>query len=184
MNTETIITFNITAGVLLAGMSAFFLSLLAIIWKGKKEIGDAVKDEMKPFQSTATMLIHNVKVISDHLAKNSKKFDLSELKATSPYQLTEQGEKFIKDLGFNSVLENESNKKAFFDFIDSEKSVTKYDVEVSAIKSIYAFSDEPYMKFLKVFLYNNPKRDMGNIAPTLGIYVRNKYLEAHPEIKE
>jgi hypothetical protein len=37
---------------------------------------------------------------------------------------------------------------------------------------------------IKVYLYNTPKRRMSDVAPTLGIYVRDQYLSAHPEIVE
>jgi hypothetical protein len=40
------------------------------------------------------------------------------------------------------------------------------------------------MKFLKVYFYNNPTRNLENTAPTLGVYLRDRYLADHPEIKE
>ena len=38
--------------------------------------------------------------------------------------------------------------------------------------------------FLKVFFYNNPTRNLQNMAPTLGVYIRDRYLAEHPEISE
>jgi hypothetical protein len=40
------------------------------------------------------------------------------------------------------------------------------------------------MEFLKIFFYENPARNMENTAPTLGVYIRNKYLAKHPEITQ
>ena len=54
--------------------------------------------------------------------------------------------------------------------------------ETAAIKSIYTLSDKEFMSLLKEYFYNNPNRSLANTAPTLGVYVRDKYLEEHPEI--
>jgi hypothetical protein len=97
-------------------------------------------------------------------------------------QLTNTGKKLITDIGFDAIFEE--NKSDFVEFIDSEMPKLKYDVELAAIKSISALSDQEYMNPLKVFFYNNPKRSLQNVAPTLGIYIRDDYLEAHPEITE
>jgi hypothetical protein len=189
MTPETIITFHITAGVLFVGICVFFFSLLAIIWKGKKEMSDTIKEALVPIRETADGLKHdidilkyNIKVICDHLIKSGGSFNPSELKATSPYQLTDEGMERIREMEFDTVFDEQ--KQSFFACIDTEKPTTKYDVEVAAIKSIYVLGDKPYMKFLKIFLYNTPTRTIENIAPTLGVYVRDKYLEKHPEITE
>lgn len=120
----------------------------------------------------------NLNVACNHMIKNLQ-FDPSELQTYSPFKLTEKGEDFIKKLGFDNVFEK--NKDIFFDFVDSEKPKLKYDVEASAIKSIAVLYDKEYMNFLKVFFYNNPGR---NTSPTLGVYIRDKYLEKHPEITQ
>jgi hypothetical protein len=122
----------------------------------------------------------NLKVIGDFLTRNHKNFDPSELRALSPLGLTPSGRGFIKDLGFDSVLEK--NKNDFFNYIDGEHPKLKYDVETAAIKSIYALGEKSYMEFLKIFFYANPARNMENTAPTLGVYIRDTYLAEHPEI--
>lgn len=125
---------------------------------------------------------YNMKVVSDYLTRHHTKFNPAELRALSPLQLTEVGTKFIEENDFGRIfLENKSD---FFSFIDSEHPKLKYDVELAATKSIYVLADKPYMQFLKVFFYNHPERSMENTAPTLGVYVRNKYLAEHPEITE
>jgi len=85
-------------------------------------------------------------------------------------------------LGFDNIFKE--HKLDFFNYIDEEKPKLKYDVEFSAIKSISFLSDKPYMEFLKVFFYNNPNKNIENTAPTLGVYIRDKYLEEHPEITQ
>lgn len=124
----------------------------------------------------------NLKVVSDFLTRNNAKFNSSELHAYSPLQLTDNGKKFISMIGFEQVFEE--NKQDFFRCVESENPKLKYDVEIASIKSISILYDKEFMSFLKVFFYNNPTRNMENTAPTLGVYVRDKYLSEHPEIKE
>ncbi|HVO28586.1 MAG TPA: hypothetical protein VMT81_01220 [Candidatus Paceibacterota bacterium] len=133
-------------------------------------------------QETTAKIKHNVKVVSDFLIKNAANFNHTELQNYSPIRLTEDGERFIATLGFDKIFTE--NQKDFFDCIAHDAPVLKYDVETAAIKSIHILSEKPYMNFLKVYLYNNPSRSLDNVAPTLGIYVRDRYLAEHPEIKE
>ncbi len=168
------IAFNVINAILVfVGVPAI---LAAAIYIGRKlqtldnleKLGEAMK--------------HNIGTIASFLTRNHSSFNSSELKTMSPITLTEQGNKLIDELGFDEVLKN--HKKDFFDFIDSENPKLKYDVETASIKSIYFLADKPYMEFLKVFLYNNPKRSMNDVAPTLGVYVRDEYLKGHQEITQ
>ncbi|MEK7095049.1 MAG: hypothetical protein AAB917_00100 [Patescibacteria group bacterium] len=133
-------------------------------------------------QTTSDKIKINMNVICNYLIKNHDSFNSIELETFSPFQLTPKGKVFISSLGFDNIFEK--NKKEFFDFIDSENPTLKYDVENSSIKAIAALYGKDFMKFLKVYFYNNPTRNIENTAPTLGVYVRDKYLEAHPEITE
>lgn len=131
---------------------------------------------------TSQKIKTNLKVIGDHLTRYDTQFNPTELQSFSPYQLTDAGKKMIGDMGFDDVFAN--NKDDFFGCIDDEKPKFKYDVETAAIQSVFALSDQEYMNFLKIYFYNNPKRNLQNTAPTLGVYIRDKYLEAHPEITQ
>lgn len=148
----------------------------AFIYIGRKlQILDSLEASMEKVK-------HNVKVVSDYLTKHYSQFDPRELKTMSPVTLTSEGYKFVEDIGFTNVFEK--NKNDFFQYIDGEQPKLKYEVESAAIKSIYVLSDKEYMAFLKVYLYNHPNRLLENTAPTLGIYVRDKYLAIHPEITQ
>lgn len=149
----------------------------ALIYIGRKL---QILDDLKSMTDKIKL---NLKVVSDFLMRgDNEKFNPAELQAYSPLQLTEEGESFIQTLGFQNVFND--YKTDFFQCIDNEKPKLKYDVEFAAIKSISMLYDKPYMNFLKVFFYNNPQRNMENTAPTLGIYIRNKYLTEHPEITQ
>jgi hypothetical protein len=135
---------------------------------------------LKVIEIAVDKIKQNIKVMGDYLTRHHAKFNPAELKAFSPVQLTEIGIKLIKEIGFDHIFN--VNKTDFFSFIDSEQPKLKYDVEVASTKSIYVLADKPYMQFLKVFFYNNPDRNLENMASTLGVYIRDKYLGEHPEI--
>jgi hypothetical protein len=122
----------------------------------------------------------NLKVVSDYLTATHKDFNHKELQVYSPLRLTQNGKNLLKEVGFESIFGQ--YKDDFFSVIDDDAPKLKYDVERSAIRSISVLSDRDYMSFLKVFFYNNPDRSMANTGPTLGVYVRDRYLEEHPEI--
>jgi hypothetical protein len=151
--------------------------VVAMIYIGKKL---QVLDDLK---LTTEKIKYNLKVVTDYLMKSSGgTFGPNDLQNYSLLRLSVTGAAFIKQLDFYSVLEE--HKCDFFSYIDAENPKLKYDVELASIKSIYDLADEQYMGFLKIFFYNNPNRNMRNTAPTLGICVRDEYLEEHPEIKE
>lgn len=151
-------------------------TIAGFIYVGRKlQVLDSLDRDMKNVK-------HNLNTVKNYLTRYHIRFDPANLKALSPIGLTDQGSDFIKEIGFDSIFQR--NKKDFFNLIDSEKPKFKYDVELSAIKSIFSLADKDYMSFLKVYLYNNPKSTINDTAPTLGIYVRDKYLSEHGEIKE
>ena len=152
----------------------FTSMILGFIYIGKKL---QVLDDLK---ETVGKIKYNVKVIADFLTKKEPEFDHSKLQSYSPFHLTKEGEEFIILLGFDRVFGE--HKKEFFNFIDEEAPQVKYDVELSALKSIYFLLDKPFMNFLKTYMYNHPEKRINSIAPTLGVYIRDHYLAEHVEI--
>lgn len=150
--------------------------LAAFIYIGRKL---QVLDDL---QRTTNKIKLNVKVMSDYLTTSGENFNHTELQTYSPIKLTKKGHQLIKEVGFDTVFED--HKASFFALIDTENPKLKYDVERAAIASVLTTSSENYMNFLKVYFYNNPGRNISNVSPTLGVYIRDKYLQAHPEITE
>jgi hypothetical protein len=150
--------------------------VIALIYIGRKL---QILDDL---QKTIGRIKLNLKVIGDFLTRNHSEFNPTELQGYSPLELTAEGQRFIHNIGFTGIFSKQ--KADFFACIDNEQPKLKYDVEAAAIKSIYTLSDRDYMAFLKEYFYNNPTRNLGNTAPTFGVYVRDKYLEEHTEIRQ
>lgn len=182
MTTESTITFVVNAYWMIGITLTFLGGLFVVVWKGKGEINDAVEKGFQKHNDVMLSMKHNIDVIGKFLISKNNDFNRSELQTMSPFQLTEEGKRFIQSIGFDKVFEE--HEQDFFKFIDSEDPKLKYDIETAAIKSIYLLSDEDFMNFLKIFFYNNPARNLENTAPTLGVFVRDEYLKDHPEIEK
>jgi hypothetical protein len=150
--------------------------VVGLIYIGRKL---QILDDLK---ITTDKIKINIKAVSDFLIRSNKNFNPRELQTYSSLRLTPEGEIFIKKIGFDKIFGE--HKSDFFRCIDNEKPKLKYDVEMAAIKSIALLYDKEYMNFLKVLFYNTPSRSMENTAPTLGVYLRDKYLTAHSDITE
>ncbi len=157
------------------GFAGFVYIATSLLLIGRKL---QILDELK---ITTDKIKANLKVVCDFLIRKAN-FNPAELQGYSPLQLTPEGREFISKSGFESIFN--TYKADFFHWIDNEKPKLKYDVEAASIKSVFILSDKEYMRFLKIFFYNEPKRNMENTAPTLGIYIRDQYLAEHPEIIE
>jgi hypothetical protein len=163
---------------LIVGIAVFISSLIGFVWLGRREIDTSIKNSIG---ATVGKIKTNLKIVCDYLI-GKEGFNHSEIESYSPRKLTERGEDFIKNHNFEEIFKN--HKSDFFNYIDSENPRQKHDVENASIKSIYLLSNQDYMRFLKTFFYNNPARNLPNTAPTLGVYVRDRYLEEHPKITD
>ncbi|MFA6533578.1 MAG: hypothetical protein WCT37_00220 [Patescibacteria group bacterium] len=147
-----------------------------LVYIGRKlQILDDLKETMEKVK-------HNVKVICDTLSKPKIDFNPQDIQSYSPLKLTTVGEKKIIDIGFADIFRN--NSSDFLGFIKSESAGTKYDVEIAAIKSVKVLFDKEYFNPIKSYLYNNPSENVDTLFTTLGVYVRDNYLEQYPEITE
>jgi hypothetical protein len=157
------------------GLVGFSATCGGLIYIGRRlQILDALQSDMGKVK-------HNLKAVADFLIGNFC-FDPKELVNYSPLALTSAGRALVEQIGFAEAFRG--HQADFFGYIDEEEPKFRYDVELAAIRSIYTLVDRPYMDFLKVYLYAHPARSVGNVAPTLGVYVRDQYLAKHPEITE
>lgn len=132
---------------------------------------------------TSNTIKANIRAISNALIDSETvEWDGRYLKDYSPLTLTQEGIEYLKQTNFIDVFEQHEND--VFDYIIQESPQTKYDVENASVTSVLSLADEEYMEPVKVYLYNHPKDSMSKLAKIAGVYVRDKYLAAHPDIKE
>jgi hypothetical protein len=126
----------------------------------------------------------NVTTICTFLATTHKNdFPSNILKTMSPYQIQSDGLKEIEDSGLKAILDNPVNLKRIFDLILDQKPTTKLDVETNSFIAYNSASVDEAFKPIKSYLYNHPAAR--NYFPYLAaVYIRDKYLSEHPEIKQ
>lgn len=134
-------------------------------------------------EKTMATVKDNIKVISNALISSTEiEFDGTLLKSYSPLTLTPEGLQYLKNVKFIEIFEQQP--QSFLSYIDQNGPKTKYDVEQLAVQAVLLHADEAMMQPIKVYLYNNPKDSLQSFAKVAGVYVRDQYLEQHPEITE
>jgi len=178
MNDTTII-FNVNAGMLIVSMAVFFISLFAIIWKGKKEISDAIKEEIMPFKKTGTNIVNAITEVQTILRNKFKGLNIAHSlveKSGSPLRPTEYGVQLIKESGLEKILDD--NK----DFLCTKlkaslpKEYTEYDVQEKARSLLIELKDDPILNPVKKWIYENPT-DIEVLLKVAGLWLRDDFLK-------
>lgn len=175
MNTETAFVININASAMLIGIFVFFMALFAIIWKGRGEISEVIKEGLKPLGATLDKIKNNLKIVSDVLINSDLPFDHEKLETYSPLRVTDADKKYLEDVSFKKVfLDNEND---FYQYIDREDPTNDYDIENAAIRSVIQLFHKPFFAPVKDYFYNHPKEDEKSFMRVAGVFVRDKYME-------
>ena len=108
----------------------------------------------------------------------------------SPYYLNPTGLALLEDCGGKKCIEE--NIDYFISKLESTTPETPYDVEERAMKVIMSSKGLPIFNPIKNYLYFKPDIvELGGnkveisifaVASVMGIYLRDIYLEKHPEI--
>ena len=108
---------------------------------------------------------------------------MTRYKLFSPSQLTREGDEYLKLIGVKSILDDKTAKADLFSRIRQHKPCSRNDVEVLAVNTMFDALTNPtrIMHAAKVYLYKHPYDRIQEVA---GLYLRDRDLEAHPEIVE
>jgi hypothetical protein len=136
---------------------------------------------------TATMeaVKYNVNLCTFAPIKMNK-LEGDKVQAFSPTRLTREGDEYLELIGVKSILGDKTAEADLFSRIQQHKPCSRYDVEVLAINTMFDALTNPtrIMHAAKVYLYNHPYDRIQEVAYLAGLYLRDRYLEAHPEIAE
>lgn len=113
----TNIVFSFGSKELIIGLCCFFFALLAVIWKGKKEIADAIKESIGDFKDRFVSLENKMDVIwKDKIAP-----------AHSPRQLNDLGQNILNNSGIKEIVDE--NKEKLFQLVKAKNTKNPYDAE-------------------------------------------------------
>ena len=180
MTTETNIVFNVGAGALISTIVVIFLGLLAVIWKGKKEIGDTVKEEMAPFRTIGSAITEIQTILRNKFEGVIIEHTLVE-KAGSPLRPTKYGAGLIKDSGLEAILDQNKDTLCTKLKASLPTSYTDYDVQEKARTLLINLKDDQMMKPIKEYVYNHPI-DIEIILKVGGLWLRDDFLEQPRQI--
>lgn len=185
MTPETNLVFNIGVGAAVITICTIFLGLLGIIWKGKKEIAETIKEELAPFRKTGNNIVNAITEVQTILRGKFDGLSIVNLveKGSSPLNPTEYGASLIKDSGLEKVL-NE-NKEFLCTKLKASlpKDYTEYDVQEKARQLLLELKDDPIMNPVKEWVYNNPT-DIKVILKVGGLWLRSDFLSQPRKITE
>lgn len=184
MSGSTPIIFYVDARVLLVGMSVFFLALLALVWKGRKEIEEIIDNKIGNLSNSAPKLISAIIELQAIISTKVKGVIVSQslVETTgSPLAPTEFGAELIKKSGLEKVL-NE-NKEDFCIKLRAvlPKEYTEYDVQEHARNLLVNLKDDSIMNPVKEYVYNNPV-DIEIILKAGGLWLRDDFLNKPRQI--
>lgn len=135
--------------------------------------------------ATMQAMKHNVSLCIFALIKMNK-IGSDEVVTFSPASLTRIGTDHISRVGIKAVIDDETNRRVLFSDMAADRPRTKYDVEMMAVNVILeaVVQNAPMMRPAKAYLYSHPSEDLLSVAYMAGLYLRDQYLSAHPEIAE
>lgn len=176
---DTPIVFNVGVGTLLVGIVVFFLGLLAIVWKGKKEIGDAINENLKPINSTNNRLVLAINelqtIVRNGITGTTIEHSLLE-RGASPLRPTVFGAKLIKDSGLEKVLDDNKEDLRIKLKATLPKEYTEYDVQEKARELLLSLKDDQIMNSVKEYVYKTPT-DIKIVLRTGGLWLRDDFLK-------
>lgn len=154
------------------------------------------EDDCKKIDSINTslgLINSNVTSLIMYLKTKDGGMDTSLFKSFSPIQLTEIGQEILTAIGGEKFV-NE-NLTSLFHALEAQNIKTALDVQNAAPLVIGLFSTLDSFNDIKNYLFKNPNYkyikddkeilipiDLNTATTVLGIYLRNKFLEARPNI--
>jgi hypothetical protein len=136
--------------------------------------------------------VRDVVVEISKILKRKKKNKLSQmaLQKLSPYRLTEIGQIFLEKTYGKACVD--ANADFFISELEKTLPLTAYDVEENAYSVLMRNTSKPAFNDIKNFVYISPEEmdfdgvkieiSLSSIIQAMSIYLRDLYLEKHPEL--
>ena len=153
-----------------------------------------VEGKIDMVENTVKGLVKSVDHLLIYLKGKDKKLDTTLFRSFSPIALTEQGEKLFSVLGGKMIID--MYKDDLFAEIEKQSIKTALDVQNYAPIAISNISEREGFNGAKNYIFTNPyykyknaegedqhlPLDIGTMCSVFGIYLRDEYLKAHPNI--
>ena len=155
-------------------------------------------DELRESNKIITSMHGLVVEISRWITKKDKSMIEKLIAKGSPYIITNIGFQLLRKSGGKKIIDD--NLDFFINEIESLDPKIPYDVEEFAINIIFKNTGSDKFNPIKNFIYYSPETvvmndletneemeirlSMPGLLNVMGIYLRDKYMDKHPELKE
>lgn len=191
-----------TLFILLCGMVLTWIAANRYFhWAGRvkkaeddcKKIDGHIVPRLTSIDNSINSLNGSFKGLVIHLQTKNIIYDPNIFMTRSPIQLTPFGWELLSAIGGKSYIDE--NIEALISEMDLQGVTTALDTQIISPVVITKVSANDNFKHIKDYVFNNPifksknpdgsdiiyPMDMGKVATIMGIYLRDKYLERHPE---
>jgi len=176
----------IIACVIVSLATRFYISVQST----RKKVDALPCDEHKRNFVSIGSRLDKIDLKFDYIDEKKDKAKILELALRhSPLRLTTKGTDFLTNSGGKKLLDE--NIDFFISKLEATEPMTPYDVENNASNVVLECSSLPMFNPVKNFLYFTPKLGLNEkdeeptmftVAYVMGLYLRDIYIEKHPEI--
>jgi len=181
---------------------AVYLTTIANRWRAKikkseedcKKIEGQLMPQITGINTALTSLSGSFRGLVIHLQAKKVLSDTGLFMSKSPIRLTDLGREILSVIGGKEYVEK--NVESLIKAMDAEGIKSALDTQTIAPIVITKISENNDFKHIKDYAFNNPLYhgknaagadaqiaiDMDTISMVMGIYLRDKYLERHPEL--
>lgn len=139
-----------------------------------------------------SQLLTKVDKITTHLLTNDKELDPRIFQANSPIELSELGQRILRDIGGKQYVDD--NLSILIDYMEQRDFKSGLDVQNYTEVLLAEESDKEAFTPIKNYIFQNPvyKIDedktitlhLNLCINIISIYLRNKYFEKYPDLKK
>jgi len=173
MNPDTTMTFIVNAYAFIIFIFVLVGGLMAVVWRGKKEIFDSIENALKPFkQSIESSIVDLGERISTH-DKDIGRLEGKYGKPGSPMNPSPEGERLLEESGFKKMYP--VNKNRIFDIMDKKGTRTLYDAEENARLALEELKSDTIIDPIKDYAVNHPKEPLDLIFTVASWVIRDDY---------
>jgi hypothetical protein len=155
----------------------------------EKQISSHGKDVVEIKTDISKINISLLRVVS-YICTKDNNINPGIFSSNSPLHVTPKGMEILKDSGGIDFIDG--NLESLIGKVEAQNPATNYDVQQKAFDVIFLEStNSENFKKIKEYAYQNPVIDhnpdrplsLFDIVKAMGIYLRDKFLEKHPELK-
>jgi hypothetical protein len=153
-----------------------------------------ISQSITSLNTSFTSLNTSFKGLVIHLQAKDITFDAKLFMSQSPIALTKLGTEILKAVGGDTYIDN--NEAILIKEMDMQGIKTALDAQIIAPIVISKISDNDDFKHIKDYIFTNPvyrthdeagapvtlSLNIKVMAQVMGVYLRDKYLDKHPEL--